>query len=176
MVAGDDEGVSRSEDTKDATEPGHALVIGAMVGNGSGANVCPYLIEGPIVNGEPCVDDAAMVGVVKLKRGGLGASRGFVGAMPHAIQNATRAAGGGFSFTCMRAAMERVGKARHEGPDWAALEVACAIACCVTWPFAARGDVVEQIAAGSADDLEWDVVVRGLALGEFAGMSSICWR
>ena len=73
MVAGENEGVSRSEDTEDATEAGHAKVIGAMVGNGRGANVCPYFIEGPTMNREPRVDDAAGVSVVKLERGGLGA-------------------------------------------------------------------------------------------------------
>ena len=71
MVASDDEGISRSEDAKDATKPGHSMVIGAVVRNGSGTDVGPYLIKGPVVDGEPGIDDSAMVGVVELKRGWL---------------------------------------------------------------------------------------------------------
>ena len=109
MVASDDEGISRSEDAKDATKPGYSMVIGAVVRNGSGTDVGPYLIKGPVVDGEPRIDDSAMVGVVELKRGGFRASRRFVGAVAHAVQDATRASGRGLSLTCMWAAMEGVG-------------------------------------------------------------------
>ena len=36
-------------------------------------------------------------------------------------------------------------------------------------PFPARGDVVEEVATGSADDFKGYTVVRGLALCEFSG-------
>src|SRR5450432_1895599 len=121
-----------------------------MVGNGSGANVRPYFIEGPGVDREPCVDDAAGVSVVELERGGLGASRRFVGAVPHAIQDATRSAGEGFSVAGMWASVEGVRKRGHEGANGSTFEVAGAISRGVAGPFPARGDVVEEVATGSA--------------------------